>query len=422
MINKFGKNDWLVVFSLIASSGCVFSVLGIDKIIAPFLFIIVLILTRKANLFRNKNFCICFLKILFTLVILFLLHSLNIDSISTFLNINDLSIFLLFATTILVSFYFYRRQNFIFILNKVLFIFVIHGVLSFFVLAVFPTQNVLFTTIDGGSKYLGYLYLFFQRTHVDYFSFLDPTYIDFFGYKLQRAHGMAWEPGNFAIYANIFVFLNLFIFKKIKYVVLGLFAILITFSTSGIILLIFQFLWYFLRNLKEVFTARFLLLKLTLLIILVPVLFVFTSNNINEKIYGEKSGSGAARFLNTYVLIEAIKNNPIIGSGFYIVNYKKNINSYLKISKAKLGNFLDVGNQNTFASTNSFLRLFSQMGIPIGLFLSYCIFKQSLIPNNKILFGFLMIFSLSSQPLMFSPFFFMFVSSGILSVLGFKKK
>jgi hypothetical protein len=270
------------------------------------------------------------------------------------------------------------------------------------------------------TKYVGYLYLFFQRVNLDYFGNLDPTFVNHFGFKIQRAHGLAWEPGNFAAYVNIFIFLNLFIFKNIRKVVLGFLAIALAWSTAGFFTLAIQLIFYTILNFKNL-KIKFLIPKLIvasfILYFLVPAFIA----NANEKIYGDKSVSGASRFVNTLISINTIRNNPIIGTGFYFEKYAKELDKSLSFAKNETGSFIKSASRiNKTASTNSFLRLYAQMGIFIGLVLTVAIFKQTLVKQNKVVFGLILITSLSSAPLLFFPFFFLFISSGLLNMFGIK--
>ena len=279
----------------------------------------------------------------------------------------------------------------------------------------------MITGNKGTSVYVGYLNLFFQRINVNYLGYLEPNYISYFGFKLFRSHGIAWEPGNFSIYVNIFIFLNLFIFQNNRNSLIGILAMILAWSTSGLLIMIIQLFYYFISNFHK-FKSRFILLKILISSVAMYVIVSATIFNYNEKISGEKSGSGAVRIVNTIRSLQAIINNPFIGTGLFWDSYMSELNSQLESSKLASNKYIDSQKVSLdSAFTNSYLQLFVQLGIPIGLILTIAIFKQTLIPKNKTLFATIIILSVSSAPLLYFPFFFLFIVSGILKMLGLKQ-
>jgi hypothetical protein len=230
---------------------------------------------------------------------------------------------------------------------------------------------------------------------------------------------MAWEPGNFATYVNIFIFINLFIYNKTRYVALGVLAIVVAWSTAGMIVMLGQFIYYFFSKRKKI-SSRFIVPQIIIGALLLFWLAMATINNFDDKINGEKSGSGASRFLNTVVALKVIVENPLIGTGFNFERYSNELDKSFSSSQSQISAYVDSERLREAASTSSFLRLFSQFGIPIGLILTIALFKQTLITKNKKLFAVIIILSVSSAPLMFTPFYFLFVSSGVLNMMGIK--
>lgn len=413
--------SYLILILLVLSSGSIFNILGMNNIIITVLFVIIFIISINTGVFKNKKNISSLLLLLFLILIVFLLHAADYGKFSNFFNSNNISMFLITITCVLVCLYFNSKNTFLIYLNSILFVFILHGIISSLIISFFPTENVLIIGLKGTAKYVGYLYLFFQRINIDYLGNFNPNYISYFGFKLHRAHGLAWEPGNFSVYVNIFIFLNLFIFKNKRNIIIGVLAMVLSWSTSGLIIMLFQFSNYVISNIKK-FNFKFIIPKILITCIVIYVIVNATISNYNEKIYGDKSGSGAVRIVNTIRSIKAISNNPILGTGLFWKSYILELNSQLVDSKSTSKSFVDSNKvSKDSALTNSFLKLFVQLGIPIGIILTIALFKQTLIPNNKFLFAIIIILSVSSAPLLFSPFFFLFIVSGILKMLGVRQ-
>jgi len=405
-----------VLILLVLSSGSIFQTMGIDEYLQLIVLLIIFVISIKNGFFRNKSKITKLFLITFFTLIIFFVQTLKIGNLLLLFNNNNISILVLITTCVLTSYYFKTKKNFLFNLNFLLKILVLHGIFSSLFLSFFPTESVLFTTISGGSKYLGN-YLFFQRTHVNYFGFLDPTYINWFGFNLQRAHGLAWEPGNYAVFVNIVIFLNLFIFKNIRFVIIGVVAVLLSWSTTGIIVMILQFSYSYILSLKKE-RLKYIIPRLITGSAILIVLLNIVNTNYEEKISGDRSGSGAVRVVNTIASLVTIYENPLIGTGFHWESYDKKLKNTLEYSKSITAAYVDsdkVSEDSSF--TNSFLRLFSQLGIPLSLFLVFTLFKQNLVPKHKLLFGTIIIISTSTAPVLLTPFFFIFMINGVLNII-----
>ena len=410
-----------MIVMLILSSGSIFNILGINDLIQITLFMVVLIISIKSGFLKNKNYLTILILTLLSVLILFLFQAANYRELSNFYNNNNIGIFLLLFTCLLTGFYFNSKPNFLYYLNSILFFFTLHGIISCLIISLFPTQNTLFSSVDEGARYVGYFYVFFQRAHVNYLGNFDPTFINYFGYPIQRAHGLAWEPGNFSAYVNIFIFLNLFLFKNRRNVIIGVLALVLAWSSVGLLVMLLQFLYFFITNFNK-FKSKFIIPKIVIGSFVLYALVIATMNNLDEKIYGDKSGSGAARFLNTVSALYTIYKHPFIGTGFDFQNYTKELDKSFLNSQSSLSSYVDSEKLTSVSSTNSFLRLYVQFGIPIALILTIGLFKQTLIPRYKFIFAVIIIVSTSSAPLMLTPFCFLFISSGLLNLVGVKNR
>ena len=420
MVLKRKLNTSIILLTLLVlTSGSVLNVLGIDEFLVISLFAVVLMLSARAGLLARKGFVLIALLTSLILLLLFALQAIDAGDFSTVLNRNNIKVILLVATCLMSAYFLQLRRDFIDQLHVVLLVFTIHGVLSCIIFSLFPTQNVLFSSVDLKDKYLGYWPFVLQRAHVNYFGVVELSWVDLLGIKISRAHGLAWEPGNFASIVNVFVFINLFIRRNYRSAMIGVIAVILSFSTNGFLVLLLQCSAYAVSNYRTVLRKN-LVLKLFIAPVLLAVLVTLSVDNINEKIYGDSSGSGATRVVNTYSALVTIGNNPLLGTGFSFMNYSNELNKSIEASRKALDSYVAADLVGQVSSTNSFLRLYVQGGIPIALLFTISLFSQTLIPKHKFIFGLLLIISASAAPLMLTPFYFLFVLSGLLNLWGFK--
>ena len=184
-------------------------------------------------------------------------------------------------------------------------------------------------------------YLFNRIPGIDEFSYvsgsgfnaiiysLQPTYTTFINnFTVPRNCGFAWEPGSFAVYICLAIFINLFASpggnKRLRFWLLT-FALLSTESTTGYIIYVVIILFYLLnRNLK--------LILLILPFLLVALIYLsslsFMSNKIVELIdetkginqlvvdtYGRETSATPQRFTSFLIAFKDFTNNPILGLG-----------------------------------------------------------------------------------------------------------
>ena len=409
----------VLVTSLVLTSGSILNVIGIDEYLISTLFVGVFLWSLKVGVLTRKSFVLVWLMSLFGLTTLFALQAVDEGDLASLFNRNNIKVLLLFSACLIAAYYFTWRRDFVEKMHFVLFAFTLHGALSCLAFSLFPTQNVLFSPVDLKSQYVGYWPLVIQRVNVDYFGSLHLTPVQLLGLNIYRAHGLAWEPGNFASLVNIFIFINLFVRRNTKSVILGVLAVMLAMSSNGFLVLMVQFVAYMATNSRKFF-RKHAILKLLLLPILSALLVGLSIDNINEKIYGERSGSGATRFIDTASAMIAIYNNPFIGTGVSFANYSNELSESLEMSRKALSAYVATDRVSGLTFTNSFLALFVQFGVPIALLFTVCLFRQALIPVYKGVFGLVVLLSACSAPLMMTPFFLLFVMSGFLDLLGIK--
>ena len=309
-------------------------------------------------------------------------------------------------TTVLVLFYYNNQSNrdvFIDSLYFILKLILIHSVFNFFAYFVFKDNLLLITSEYHES--LTYNYLF-------YYSPKEGSIINLFGIDINRNAGMFWEAGILQIYLNILFFLEISIFKKNKKLLaLIIFAVLTTYSTTGLLLLILQIIYFAHKELKSN-------IKMLLLIVLMAPLYVFFNANMNAKIYGEGESSFQKRLFDFTQPIFIAIENPLTGVGldldrFQEVREEFYINSDLNSSLNQIGIEQKVETTSK-GSTNSVMYMLAGMGFPTAFLFIYMFMKQQIITNHRLMWFILTFISVMSEPLLFRPFFFMFIVSGFI--------
>ena len=178
-----------------------------------------------------------------------------------------------------------------------------------------------------------------------------------------RASGIFWEPGAFAIYLVIALMGQLFVFEtiNIKHVVLYLFSLLLTFSTTGIFagaMLIFTYTFYGENNNKNNYLIRFITI---VLIILIIILMLFGENTmLYNTIFGKiinGDSTAKTRYASFLVPFAILLDYPLLGvSG-------GNISELMRPYTYKVGNWLQASNM----CTNTLSYQFGAYGLLFGL-------------------------------------------------------
>ncbi|MFD1316840.1 O-antigen ligase family protein [Namhaeicola litoreus] len=406
---------FLIIFLLVLNGGTLIKVMGYGPIFQIFTLIVLFVILTFSNSFSFKKIFRYSFFILLPLFIINLLHGLIFDNYILLSNqIINLSVSILIG--VIISIYFEGKSSlFSNHLNLVLKLFVIQGILSSLILSLYPTRNILIKSTGDGSAYVGYLYLFFQRIHINYLGQIDLETFNLFGLNIFRAHGFFWEPSVFSVYVNIFIFLNLFVAKNNRNVLIGFLGILLSWSTTGMAVVLIQLIYYaginFKLNLKNILTLG------SLSIFLVIVGYVATIN-VNDKLYGEKAGSSAQRYVDTMAAIDVIIHNPAIGIGVEFKNFNQQIKDANPDLSGSIGSSLAIDrvNENTFS--NSLLRVFVYFGLIFGTLLVWAFFKQNLITEHPVLFAIVNLTAVSFSPILFLTFHFTFIVNGLINIFN----
>ncbi len=223
---------------------------------------------------------------------------------------------------------------------------------------------------------------------------------------LFRSQGVFWEAGLLAIYANIFLFLSLFTYNNSRNSILAIICILTSLSTTGFLLLGIQ-LFVYLRRAKLNIAK-----KIYLILTIIPIAVFFVFSLLSKQSEGEDRSvsSYALRTFDLYSGTMVTLSHPIFGVGLNKEVFLKERNKFLPKEMEEIFSLIeDRGN------TNSILMLFTSMGMIFGIFILYMFYRQDVFLEQNRLFFLIMVLSLTSEPVLFSPFFMSFM------FLGFQK-
>ncbi|MGY8989340.1 MAG: O-antigen ligase family protein, partial [Flavobacteriales bacterium] len=214
-----------------------------------------------------------------------------------------------------------------------------------------------------------------------------------------------WEPGINQIYLNILLYLEGFVFKRGKWIIpLIVFAIITTYSTTGIFIMIIVLFFIFLKSIKK----NPILYILLGLLIAYPLYYLAKSNFENKSV--KNASSMNKRIFDLVQPLSITAKYPITGIGLDLEhfqryrlehNHQEWIKNLVTLQRTEKG------------SSNSITFLISATGIPVSFFLLYCFFTQNLFTYRKKIFLIIVIISAMSEPLLLRPFFLILIISGM---------
>ena len=388
---------------LVSSAGGLLFVFNRNPAFLVLISIVIFSLFFLQHRIKNKTFY----SSLLALIVLFSFFALNY----TFaINLQSLTKYLFFGVTIftsvLVLFYYNNQESKTVFINSLYFtlkLVLFHAVLSF--IAYFFVKDNLFLISSEYHETLTFNYLF-------HYSPKDGTVINLLGLDISRNAGMFWEAGILQGYLNLLFFLEISVFKRNrKLLALIILTILTTFSTTGLLLLTLQIAYFSQKLLKNN-------TKVILFIVLIIPLYFVLNANVNEKIYGKGEASFQKRLLDlTQPFFIAIEN-PLTGVGLDLDRFQEvregfYINSDLNSSLNQIGIQQKVETTSK-GSTNSVMYMLAGMGFPIALLFIYMFTKQQIITKDRLMWFTLTFIFVMSEPLLFRPFFFIFIVSGFM--------
>ena len=401
MKTRFLNN--IIMFMLVSSTGGLLFVFNRN----PAFLVLVSIVIFSLFFLQHRVKSTTFYPSLLVLIILF---SLFVFNYTFAVNLQSLTKYLFFGVTIftsvLVLFYYNNQESKTVFINSLYFVLklvLFHAVFSF--IAYFFVKDNLFLITSEYHETLTFNYLF-------HYSPKAGTVINLLGLDIARNAGMFWEPGILQGYLNLLFFLEISIYKRNKILLaLIIFAVLTTYSTTGLLLLILQ-LGYFSQKLLKNNTKIILFI-----VLIIPLYFVFNSN-LNEKIYGEGESSFQKRLFDLTQPFFIAMENPLTGVGLDLDQFQElregfYINSDLNSTLNHFGIEQRIETTSK-GSTNSVMYMLAGMGFPIAFLFIYMFTKQQVITNDRLMWFTLTFVFVLSEPLLFRPFFFLFIVSGFM--------
>lgn len=301
-----------------------------------------------------------------------------------------------------VVFYFndtQKKKRFLDYLYFTLLVVLFHSLLNFFI---YPLISGSLSNISNWHyECSSFLNLFF---------YIPQKYsFDILNFTMVRNQGLFWEPGVLQVFLNILLFLSLFV-RRFKLFMVGLvsLAILTTLSTTGLLVMLLQFIIY------STTVIRKNILLLPIILSLFVGLYVITSLNLTDKILGDGATSFQVRLFDLVQPVLIAADYPLTGIGLddqQYIEVRNRIDYNLWIEGIRFDS-VEKG------ATNSIMFFLASSGFPATIFLLLMLYRQTLISSYKKLFFVIMVFSLMTEPLLLKPFFFIFVISGVIYSLN----
>ena len=396
--------DIILISLLILSSGGLLFVFNRNLCYAIFLGALLLAVLFSKDKLKTRE---VYSALLTSFTILFLFYLNYIFAIST-QTINKYAYYFTVCTvSILTLLYFRNNKKKDIFINRLYFILKIvlfHAGLNFF--AYFFIKNNLSTISSINNDYETFFNIFFYVP--------KKCLVSVFGLEFCRNQGLFWEPGILQAFLNILFFIEAFIIKKSKalLIIIG-FVLLTTYSTTGLSILLLQGIVYIHNEFKK--NKLFLFI----VAVLIPIYLVLQVN-VEDKVQGEKEASFQKRFFDLTQPFYIALENPITGIGLDSEQFQKLREEFYFTSstldyihnQTGLGLKVSVTDKG---SSNSIMFLLAATGFPTAILFIYMLFKQQIIKDKRWLWMIIIIISVMSEPLLLRPFFFIFIVSGFMS-------
>lgn len=401
--------DNLIILLLVLSTGGLLFVF--NRNLWYFIFCSLLVLTLFFSLEKLKKSVLnasllTILSILFLLVLnyIFAIPGQSINKYAYYFMISATSVFTLnhFINNRSMQVFTIRVYT---ILQLILF----HAFFNFLIYFIFKNNLSIISSANYDYETLFNLFFYMPERGI----------INIFGLEFCRNQGVFWEPGVLQGFLNILFFLEAFVIKKRKsLLLLTAFVILTTYSTTGLALLLLQTAIY----IQNEFKRNKILISLVLLFA-IPVYFIF-SINVDEKIKGEKEASFQKRLFDLTQPFFIALEYPLTGVGLDLDQFQKMRQEFYFSSVTLESLQKQIGIKSTVTDTdkgssNSVMFLLAATGFPTTFLFLLMFFRQQIIKEKRWLWIIILLISVMSEPLLLRPFFFIFIISGFIHT--FKK-
>lgn len=386
---KNKRNVFVATFLIVIGSGSIADIF-LTKWLMIFSLVILLLIYSSYKSAFSKIFVISFATILLLLLLNFIA--------SPFKDINNYLQLLTKSVNALLFVFIIGKNDYQLVITtfkKILYLFLIYGLINYFIYPFIESNLFLIQTEYQTFNTFNYLFYYGDRFTEQY---------DFFGLTFSRNAGFFWEPGVNQFYLNLLLFIELNLFKKInkKLVFLTIFSLLITYSTTGVIILGIQL--FLSRSTKSIpIIIKIILFLLSLVILYFSITYVSF-----QKI---QTYSFAVRALDLFQTFEIFKDNLFFGIGINI-DYFISLREFYDVNYEFINSRTDINKGNS----NSIMSLLLSFGLPLGGWLIIRLYKQKIFLKEKLIFSLILFLTLFASPLIFKPLFLAFIiSASILS-------
>ena len=277
------------------------------------------ILAIRWNIIFNRQFYL----LLFGYLIYFILISIKYKEIHPAVLLHYYFLFFVVYTTVMAL-----KFDLFKIYEHLLYILAIIGLLMW-VIQIILGGDVLYSFFRNMSSIYSFSGVSRDGVSAILYSVQPSSESMLYGYLVPRNCGFAWEPGGFAVYLCLAIFINLFFSKsdsigKRRILILVL-ALLSTQSTTGYVIFILIIFYHYLNmNIKMVL--------LLLPVMIIGIIFLFSLRFMNNKLeelvnetheieymvkqtIGRETGYAPQRFSSFLIDMRDFYNNPILGLG-----------------------------------------------------------------------------------------------------------
>lgn len=324
----------------------------------------------------------------FLIAVIFLILSVLLNSSFSFVSFVYQILLLLSALLLLVQYkgrsHFLQEEFFI-----ALKFFAIYTALGYVIYIIQPNA---FQIKIGLNRSLSYLF------YVSYSSFAG----------IRRNTGPFWEPGVMQLIMNLFLFYCIKFKRSLYLIILGVLLVVSSFSTTGLFVVSFNFLYYIYMKYRSRQIRLFHILGVIFLLsFFIPIL----NQNANEKLDNQNT-SALVRLRDFQIGLDLIKEKPILGHGVFDADYLSS-KRYVRSIESDIfteGYLEDLGDMSG-GYTNGILGLIAWYGIPVSLLLYYFFYNNNFIGKDRIERLFICIIflvSMISEPIAYTSLFLLF--------------
>ena len=140
-------------------------------------------------------------------------------------------------------------------------------------------------------------------------------------------------------------------------------------------------------------------------------------NDLNEKFYGSKSTSGAARARDGAIGYDLISEKPVLGHGFFDLDYIVAHSDIARIETEFFSDqYLEENGLMSGGYTSGVFSVLIAFGLPIGVGMFLLILSSSIVDGfiDRLVLLSLFLLTLVSEPISLTSLFYFFVLSGVL--------